>query len=443
MMNKQDHILAQKVAEGQVSRKEFDTFQARMRKEPELVGLYQAYSLLEHTLCEEFDGMPLRRTGSIGPTGNGWVVVGSFAAAAAVALLAAALWLRPDPVLPVVSVPSRMEFSEDAIWGFKGKKNQVDGVWSVENGGTLDLKQGRVSISLAAGATGLVEGPASLRVDAPGKVFLAEGRGFFRLERKGGELAVETPSLRAVDLGTAFGVSANRDKPDELHVIEGKVRLEVGGRASGKDLLAGDGASVDSGLKVERFAVPDNVFPETLGDFTTVLDGELKAGDWRAGKGSPEVKYGVISGSDFEVFRDVPELKKLGPHAVVLATLEVMVPEEGAFHSENWSGMSFFREGEEVLFFGDSYGDEETWSLDLKQGEPVILPERHLTGARKITMRYDVRTGMVTLHEGGLPLAAPFCRGWLNQGQDFDEVRLGAAYGAAIAVKGAEVRIKP
>ena len=442
-MNRQDHILAQRVAEGDVSRKEFDAFQERMRKEPELVGIYQAYSLLEHTLCEEFEGMPLSRTDSIAPTWSSWAVAGSFAAAAAVALLAAVLWMRPEPVAPVVSIPSRMEFSEDAVWAFKGRKNQVDGMWAVQNGGTLELKQGRVKISLATGATGLVEGPASLRVDAPGKVFLAEGRGFFRLERKGAELVVETPSLRAVDLGTAFVVSANRDKPDELHVIEGKVRLEVGGRASGKDLVAGDGASVDSGMRVERFAALENGFPETLGDFTTVLGGELKAEDWRVAKGSPEVKYGVMSGTDFEAFRKVPELANLGSNAVVLATVEVMVPEEGSFHSANWSGMSFFKDGEEVLFFGDSYGDEETWSLDLKQDEPVVFPETLLPGARKVTMRYNVRTGLVTLHEGGLPLAAPFCGGWLKAGQDFDEIRLGAAYGAGIAVKAAEVRIKP
>lgn len=441
-MNKQDHILAQKVAEGAVSRKEFDAFQERMRKEPELIEIYQGYSLLEHTLCEEFEGMPLRRRSSIAPTGNGWVVAGSFAAAAALALLAGVLWMLPDPVSPVVSVPSQMEFSEDAIWSFEGKKNEVNGVWTVGNGATLDLSQGRVNVLLATGATGLVEGPARLRVDAPGRIFLAEGRGFFRLEKKGAELVVETPSLRVVDLGTAFGVTANRDKPDELHVIEGKVRLEVGGRANGKNLVAGDGASVDSGLKVERFSVGENVFSETLGDFSTVLGGELKAGDWRVEKGAPEVEYGVMSGSDFEAFRKFSELENLGSEAVVLATLEVVAPEEGSFHSANWSGMSFYKDGKEILFFGDSYGDEETWSLDLKQDEPVILPETLLAGARKVTMRYDVRTGQVSLHEGGLPLAAPFCRGWLNSGQTFDEIRLGAAYGAAIAVKGAEVWIK-
>lgn len=442
-MNRQDHITAQKVAEGAVSRKEFDAFQGRMREEPELVELYRGYSLLEHTLCEEFEGMPLRRAGSIAPTGNGWVVAGGFAAAAALALLAAVLWMRPEPAVPVVSIPSRMEFSEDAIWSFEGKKNRVDGLWTMANGGVLELAQGRVEISLAGGGTGLVEGPARVRVDAPGKVFLAEGRGFFRLEEKGAELAVETPSLRAVDLGTAFGVSANKDKPDELHVMEGMVRLEVGGRASGKNLVAGDGASVGSGLRVERFAVADNSFPETLGDFKTVLGGELKAADWRVDKGAPEVKYGVISGSDFEAFRKLPGLEDPGSRAVVLATLETMDPEDGAFHSGNWAGMSFFNDGEEILFFGDSYGDVGTWSLDLKQDAPVILPETNLPGARKVTMRYDARTGLVTLHEGGLPLAAPFCRGWLDAGQTFDEVRLGAAYGAAIAVKGAEVRIKP
>jgi len=33
-------------------------------------------------------------------------------------------------------------------------------------------------------------------------------------------------------------------------------------------------------------------------------------------------------------------LANLGPHAVVLVTLEVMVPEEGSFHSAKWFGIA-------------------------------------------------------------------------------------------------------
>ena len=77
----------------------------------------------------------------------------------------------------------------------------------------------------------------------------------------------------------------------------------------------------------------------------------------------------------------------------MLAYIRSLAPEEGSFHSSNWSGMSLFKDGKEILFFGDSYGDEEAWSLDLKQGEPVILPETLLPGARKVTMRYDAVRG--------------------------------------------------
>jgi len=435
-MRKQDHILMQKVADGKVSRNEFNAFQERMRKEPELLVAYRDYSLLHHSLCEEFEGMPLGRLSEFTVTGNAWAVAGGFAAAAALVLLAAVVFLKKKDAAPVSAIAAKLEFSEDAIWSMKGV---ADG--KVRNGEELDLIQGRAELVLATGAVALIEGPAKLRVDNSEEIFLKEGRGFFRLTRKDARLEVATPSLLAVDLGTAFGISASRDKPDELQVTEGKVRLMVGGEQKGADLVAGDGARVDAGAKVERFEVEGNGFAEELGNFRSVIGDRLEKADWRMGKGGMEVKYGTMSGTDFEAYRRVPALENLTKGTVVLASMEVMDPEEGEFHTENWAGMSLFKNGEEILFFGDSFGPEKTWSLDVKQAEPVILPEEYLPDAMMVTMRYEFSTGRVTLHAGGLPLKAPFCTGWLKPGQTFDEVRLGAAPGAAIAVKLAEVRV--
>lgn len=441
-MKREDHILVQRVVEGDVTRKEFDAFQQRLRGESTLLEAYRAYALLEHTLCEEFEGMPLRRTNTIAPMANSWAIAGSFAAAAALVLLAVVVWKKPAAAPALVTAPSTVEFSEDAIWDLKGGMGKIDDSWAIRDGGGLELKQGRAKITLAGGGLALIDGPADLRVTSGDAIFLHQGRGYFRLEKDDGALEVETPSLLAVDLGTAFGVSADRDRPDELHVFEGKVRLQVGGQTVGEDLIAGDGARVDRASRVERFEVIDNAFPVGLGGFKTVLGGHLEAEDWRIEKGNAEVKYGIMSGTDFEAFRKVPELAEISSGSVVIATLETLEPAEGHFHSGNWAGMSFLKNGREILFFGDSYGDGGTWSLDLKQGAPVVLPDAPVSGAQKVTMRYVVRTGQVTLHQGGLPLAEPFCRGWMEPGRTFDEVRIGAAYGAAIVVKNAEVRIK-
>jgi hypothetical protein len=59
-----------------------------------------------------------------------------------------------------------------------------------------------------------------------------------------------------------------------------------------------------------------------------------------------------------------------------------------------------------------------------------------------VTLRYDARSGEVTLHEGGLPLADPFCTGKVPPGTRFDEIRIGASAGAALAVNSLHIRTR-
>jgi hypothetical protein len=127
--------------------------------------------------------------------------------------------------------------------------------------------------------------------------------------------------------------------------------------------------------------------------------------------------------------------------SVLLATLDVGKPSEGEFHTDGWAGMSFFNKNVEILFFGDSFGTHTTWSLDVKQSVPVILPERPVTGPRMVTLRYDPRTGEVSLHEGGVPLGPVVCSGKIPPGSEFDEIRLGASSGAALAVKSLVIQV--
>ncbi len=93
-----------------------------------------------------------------------------------------------------------------------------------------------------------------------------------------------------------------------------------------------------------------------------------------------------------------------------------------------------------MLFFGDSFGAKPTWSLDVKQRIPVIVPEPLVTGPRTVTLRYDFKTGEVSLHEGRVPLKTPICVGRLPAGVRFDEIRIGASSGAALAVIALDVR---
>ena len=74
-MKRADHMLVQRVLDGDIDREDFVRFQQRLREEPELMDLYAGYAKLHHTLHEEFEsglsgavtGTPSRRVHSAVP----------------------------------------------------------------------------------------------------------------------------------------------------------------------------------------------------------------------------------------------------------------------------------------------------------------------------------------------------------------------------------------
>lgn len=441
-MKKADHQLIQQVLDGSISQPAFDGFQQRMRSEPGLARLYGEYSLLHHSLCEEFEDLPvsgksLPATRWKFPARILWVA----AAAAAVALLAAILYPKaanpagPPPVMATV------EFSPDAVWKIEGSTAKGDAPVNLAMGGTLQLIQGQARIGLNDSAYGLIESPSIVTVVSEKSLHLAEGRGLFRSDQPGGRLEVTTPSMSAVDLGTEFGIETQRDRPDELHVLEGEVRMRINGRSEGEVFAAGTAGRVSGSDAIERFPADPQRFVKKLGEFETVVSGPFVKADWRADYGSPSISQDRIDGVNFSVFHRLTKPAPDEADPVLLATLSVDTPSSGIFHTDGWAGMSFFSRGIEVLFFGDSFGPERTWSLDVKQRVPVVIPGNFVIGPKTVTLRYDCRTGEVSLHEGGLPLGSPFCIGKVPAGSSFDEIRIGASSSAALAIRDLDIRV--
>ena len=120
--------------------------------------------------------------------------------------------------------------------------------------------------------------------------------------------------------------------------------------------------------------------------------------------------------------------------------METTEPFNGRFHTAGWAGMSFYQEGRELLFFGDGFGEEMTWSIDVKQGLPVLLPENRVVGQRTVTLCYNRNTGAASLHEGSLPLGPAFVTGTLPAGIEFDEIRIGASEESVLALRSLTVR---
>lgn len=440
-MKRADHYLIQQVLDGDLTRESFDVFQQRLREEPDLVKLYGDYALLHHTLSEELEG---GHAGLADPPDSGrrvswWIPV--IAVAAVCALIAAALLIPRWSGRQSVEEVAVVTFSVDAVWRFEGETRSIGGGTGVARDGVLHLQQGRAGIALEPSVTGVIEGPAKLTFLSPDSIHIRQGRGYFRRGGNGGGLTVATPRLTAVDSATELGIEVMPDGPDELHVAEGVMQVTTKGGNETLMLAAGEAVRVPASGPIERFPSADKKFATSLGRFKTVLSGPFERTQWRRDHGSPSISTHRIEGENYSVFLRLPAPVPGPGGSVLLATLDVGKPTNGAFHTDGWAGMSFFSKGEELLFFGDSYGTKPTWSLDVKQHIPVILPEAPVVGPRMVTLRYDPRSGDVSLHEGGLPLKAPFCSGRIPPGISFDDVRIGASAGASLVVKSLEIRV--
>lgn len=440
-MKKADHQLVQNVLDGEVSPEEFRAFQERLRNEPALASEYEKYAHLHHALSEEFEG-GFAELGSIGPhesrrAGKSALFL---AIAAALVLTAAALWYRPWERGAGMEEVAVLTFSVDAVWQIDGTSRPIGGATGVGQGSRLSLKQGRAGVSLEPSVTALVEGPAEISFVSEAEVQLKQGRAYFHRGGSGLALKVSTPRMTAVDSGTEFGIEAVPGGSDAIHVTQGSVTLTAHASGENANLTAGDAMRVTDAGKLEAFQADGTLFARGLGRFHTIFTGPFDPKDWRVDFGNPSIGGQWIEGANFTAYHKLPTPQPADEATVLLATIEVGKPPIGEFHTDGWAGLSFFSEGREMLFFGDSFGTRPTWSLDVKQRIPVILPENPVLGPREVTLRYDIRNGSVSLHDGSVPLRPPFCEGKLPPGIRFDEIRLGASSGAALRVESLQIR---
>jgi hypothetical protein len=438
-MKRADHHLVQQVLDGDIDREGFDDFQNRLRKESDLVDLYTDYALLHHTLHEDMEDAV--SPGSYMESPSHGLRISSWVAVAAVLALCVAgwwTWKWLDRSYP--GEAAVMTFSLDAAWQLEGASRTSGGATGVKAGGTLHLLHGRAAISLKPAVHALIEGPAKVIVTSADSLHIEQGRGYFHRAGNGGGLTVTTPNLSALDSGTEFGLESYPNVADVIQVISGRVKVSASGSDETRMLDAGSAVTVSSDGRIETQPADGRRFPSGLGRFTSVVSGDFTPGAWRIQHGTPAITPRRIEGANYSVFLPLPQIIPEDEGGVMLATLELGKAADAAFHTDGWAGMSFFSKGLEMLFFGDSFGTRPTWSLDVKQRIPVILPDPPVTGERVVTLRYDARSGSVTLHEGGLPLGDPFCSGKVPPGTRFDEIRIGASAGAALAVNSLHIR---
>jgi len=454
-MKRSDHQIIQAAFDGSLTATGLRTLQDRIRNEPKMAALYHDYALLDHSLREEFEGKELIGHPLPQPARRRVPAVAAVGIAAAVVLTGFLIWLAVPNTGPAPSPPvtASLSFSDDSAWTIDGSRPNGDPP-AVAPGSRLELTSGSAELDMPGGASAWVEGPAALVYHSGERIELTHGSGRFRNATPGRRLSVETGFFTAIDLGTEFAVACRPGGSDELHVFAGQVKLLPRGATEGPVLSAGEAASVGPTGTIDRMAARASRFPAELPRFRRILVDRFVAtastingrrpvfgpAAWRLEKGSALLADGCVEGSNFTAFVAMPEAPS-AEHPVLLASMEVAASSSGTFHTSGWAGLSFFHRDTEHLFFGDSFGPELTWSLDVKQRKPPVVPVNRITGARTVTLRYDFRTGETSLHDGAIPLGPAFVKGLLPPGLSFDRVRLGASPEATIAVRSIDVRV--
>ncbi len=214
-----------------------------------------------------------------------------------------------------------------------------------------------------------------------------------------------------------------------------------GGKATGADVAGSRSGSPAGEEDSESVNLKTSVLLEDRFDTGAPLAGRRPATGasfWRLEKGVPELKGGHLEGRGFEAYFSLPP-ESLSPSSpVLLATIETVAAP--SFHTAGWAGFSLYQDGYEICFFGDSYGPEESWSLDVKRRLLPLMPSPLLPGPRTMTLRYDRRDGTIEVHEGRDPGEHPIVRSKILPGMTFDQIRIGASDEAILALSKISVR---
>lgn len=447
MRLKDEEELIQDLLDGKLSEGDFARVEQRLSEDTGFRKLYLSYVKSHHLLLEKFENgpdnvLPLPLNPMIKRRRKALVGM-----AACVALFAS-LWVlvqlsKPEPGATLVFGPESAGRTEHA----EGRAGS-NFLWE---GSSLELARGSVSIVMPSGVKGYFEGPGKLDMESLNQLRLHEGRAWFEVPDGAEGFVCVTNSLYVEDLGTEFGVYADPGSPEEVHVIEGKVRLHpINNPGDERFLVTGEGTSCqDERLKqADRAAAFSADFPKKITVFSddfndsdgTHLNGkdpDVGAGAWEVTKGGIKVQDGIldIMGELRNTAFAPLGTPQLNDHThILLMTLTVEGP-----GGEGWAGVSLYTGDQERIFVGDPCGGGGDWALH-PAGFQAINACPLLSGKTTVTLRYNYRTGLAELFEGDQTTGTPLASEWIAAGLSFDRIRIanGSAYDAALDAGGSE-----
>jgi hypothetical protein len=132
-----------------------------------------------------------------------------------------------------------------------GVGSELLAVGAALRGEAQELKTGTLEMITARGARVVIEAPAAFRFESAQKLRLLHGRLAADVPSQAKGFTVITPTGKAVDLGTKFGVDVPQSGEAEIHVFQGEVIAQSsGGRR--QSLRGGEAYSLQTGAGAAR-----------------------------------------------------------------------------------------------------------------------------------------------------------------------------------------------
>ncbi len=175
-------------------------------------------------------------------------------------------------------------------------------------GGKLTLVQGTLELKLPSGVISLIQAPAEVFLQAPDHLELLEGRADFQVPPEASGFTVSTEDILVKDIGTHFGVIADRGPrrvPDQVHVLEGLVEVSTK-RSPSSPIELTEGNSLEFGpeAKLSPSAFSPELFPTSLPDALPFLHWSFDTPSPLKVEGLPELANSVttrIDGGDLSI----------------------------------------------------------------------------------------------------------------------------------------------
>ncbi|MCB1129802.1 MAG: hypothetical protein KDN05_01650 [Verrucomicrobiae bacterium] len=446
-----DETTIQNLLDGKLGEAEFIRIEQRLAEDAGFRSLYLSYAKSHHLLIERFEASGIQAcVASPGPI----VLCRRRMAMALAAVLTAlatagALFqvLKKEPSAQLVFGPetgARLDHPEGKAGG--------DRMWP---GSSLELDRGSISLVMPSGVRGYIEGPGRLEMESPTKLVLRSGRAWFDVPEGAEGFVCATESLFVEDLGTQFGVIADPGRPEQVHVLKGKVRLHPLNHPSDtRQLVTGEGTEwIHNELaNAEGPVAFSNAFPSKVVVFSdsfsdpdgTPLHGkapEAGAGPWTLTRGEMTVRDGHIDTRGQR--RNAAFAPLLEPRLDDLTHIMLMTIEAKGPGDEGWAGVSLYTGDVERIFVGDPNGPVGDWALH-PAGAETIYACPLLSGKSTVTLRYNYRNGHVELFEGSTTTGTPLVSQWIAPGLAFDRIRIanGSQLDAILDAGGNEAEVK-